>query len=98
MTHPTLTYEQLLDRSAKIMSSFNFKKVHEHMVEKNHRWYMGNGEMRVPEINEIEDLARSLLSKAIHSDLPVTNVGTGSLMVYKMPWGLQLVFQLEWAQ
>jgi len=27
----------------------------------------------------------------------VTNVGSGGFVAYKLPWGLQLTFQLTWS-
>ena len=79
------------------MSGFNFEKVQKHMQDTNHQWYQGGGQMAVPDIEDLRVTARDLLTKAIYDDSDVSNVGTGGLVAYKLPWGLQLTFQLSWA-
>jgi hypothetical protein len=53
--------------------------------------------MAVPDIMDLRVTARDLLTKAIYDDGDVSNVGTGGFVAYKLPWGLQLTFQLSWA-
>ena len=36
------TQEQREEQAEKAMYSFNFEKVHEHMVNTNHKWVMGD--------------------------------------------------------
>jgi hypothetical protein len=67
------------------------------MVETNHQWYMGSSSgMKVPDIQDLRNTARSLLTRAEYSN-EVINVGTGGFMVYKLPWGMSLTFQLAWS-
>jgi len=54
-------------------------------------------EQQAEAIMDLRFTARDLLTKAIHSEDECTNIGTGGLVAYKMPWGLQLTFQLTWA-
>jgi hypothetical protein len=84
------------DKIPEILMRFNFQKVHEHMVRMDHKWFNGST-MEIPTIDELRKTARTLLMKAALDDSEVTNVGTGGFMAYKLPWGLSLVFQLEWA-
>ena len=96
MSHAKFTTEELEAKASQIMYSFNFEKVHENMVASNHQWFIGDG-MKVPDLDELRSTARSLLVKAIYDKEPVSNVGTGGFVAYKLPWGLQLTFQLAWA-
>ena len=90
------TQAQREEQAEKEMYSFNFKKVHEHMVNTNHKWVMGD-DHRVPDIEDLRVQARSLLSKVIWDNSEVTNCGTGGFVAYKLPWGIQLTFQLAWS-
>ncbi len=78
------------------MHSFNFEKVYKHMQDANHQWYMGGGRMEVPDIMDLRVTARDLLTRAIYAEEECTNIGTGGLVAYKLPWGLQLTFQIAW--
>jgi len=92
-----MSLESKLEKQAEeIMDRFGFEKVHAHMVEKNHRWVDGK-ELEVPSIHTLRLVARILLTKAIYHKDPCINIGTGGFMVYKMPWGLSLTFQLAWS-
>ena len=84
------------DKIPEILMRFNFQKVHEHMVRMDHKWLNGDT-MEIPTLEELRDTARRLLVRAALDDSEVTNVGTGGFMVYKLPWGLSLTFQLAWA-
>ena len=88
---------ELEHQAETIMGSFGFEKVQKHMQDTNHQWYMGGGQMAVPDIQDLRNTARDLLTKAIYDDSDVSNVGTGGFVAYKLPWGLQLTFQLSWA-
>jgi hypothetical protein len=97
MTQKKFTESELEEQNSKIMSTFNFEKVHQHMVETNHQWHMGSSSgMKVPDIQDLRNTARSLLTRAAYSN-EVINVGTGGFMVYKLPWGMSLTFQLAWS-
>jgi|688.fasta_scaffold52394_4 hypothetical protein len=96
MAHEKFTEAELELKASSIMESFNFEKVLKHMQDTNHQWHMGNGVMRVPDMEDLRVNARSLLTKAIYDKNQCTNVGTGGFVAYKLPWGLQLTFQLAW--
>jgi hypothetical protein len=91
------TLSELEVQADQIMNSFDFEKIQEHMKTTNHQWYMGGGRMAVPDLTDLRITARDLLTKAIYSKEECTNVGTGGLVAYKLPWGMQLTFQLSWA-
>lgn len=91
------SHAELEQQAQSIMGSFSFEKVQKHMQDTNHQWYMGGGQMAVPDIEDLRVTARDLLTKAIYDDSVTANVGTGGLVAYKLPWGLQLTFQLSWA-
>jgi hypothetical protein len=97
MVHEKFTAEELELKASSIMESFNFEKILKHMQDTNHQWHMGNGVMRVPDMEDIRVSARSLLTQAIYDKSQCTNIGTGGFVAYKLPWGLQLTFQLGWA-
>jgi hypothetical protein len=93
MKHEKFTTAELEQKAAVIMESFNFEAVQKHMVETNWKWYM-SGEMNTPNVEGLRVQARALLTRAIWEETPVTNVGTGGFMAYKLPWGLELSFRL----
>ena len=53
--------------------------------------------MVVPTLSQLRMEARVLLTNAIYSKDKCTNIGTGGFVAYKLPWGMQLTFQLAWA-
>lgn len=79
----------------RIMEGFNFKKVHDYMKSVDHKWVSNKG-YGVPEIEDLQNTARMLLLSAALDDREITNIGTGGFMVYKLPWGLSLTFQVAW--
>ena len=91
------SHAELEEQAQTIMENFSFEKVQKHMQDTNHQWYMGGGQMAVPDIEDLRVTARDLLTKAIYDNSVTANVGTGGLVAYKLPWGLQLTFQLAWA-
>jgi hypothetical protein len=80
----------------RIMERFNFKKVHDYMKSVDHKWVSNNG-YEVPEIEDLQNTARRLLVSAALDESEIINIGTGGFMVYKLPWGLSLNFQVAWA-
>ena len=92
----TSIHWKLEKQADDIMNRFDFDKVHAHMVEKDHKWYNGS-DTSVPTLDNLKSMARSLMTTAIYSNDACTNIGTGGFMVYKMPWGLSLTFQLAWS-
>jgi hypothetical protein len=95
MAHEKFTQSELEEKAYEIMKSFNFESVLKHMQETGWKWYKGNGQMEVPDMDDLRFTARDLLTKAIWDKADVTNVGTGGFTAYKLPWGLELTFQLE---
>lgn len=95
MAHENFTQSELEQKASEIMNRFNFESVLKHMRETNWNWYKGNGKMEVPDMDDLRFTARDLLTKAIWSEDKVTNVGTGGFTAYKLPWGLELSFNLE---
>jgi hypothetical protein len=91
------TLSELEVQADQIMNSFDFEKIQKHMEATNHQWYLGGGRMGVPDLTDLRVTARDLLTKAICSRDECTNVGTGGFVAYKLPWGMQLTFQLAWA-
>jgi hypothetical protein len=95
MAHEKFTDSELEKKAYDIMKSFNFEAVLNHMQEKDWKWYKGDGRMEVPDMDDLRFTARDLLTRAIYDKADVTNVGTGGFTAYKLPWGLELTFQLE---
>ena len=93
MYHEKFTTAELENKAADIMRSFDFEKVLQHMITTNWQWYSKDG-MRTPDLEDLRVQARSLLTRAIWDERPVINIGTGGFMAYKLPWGLQLTFQI----
>jgi len=90
------TPEELQKQAQSIMQNFDFEKVQKHMQDTNHQWHQGGGRMSVPDLIDIRNTARDLLTKAIHDKGETSNVGTGGFVAYKLTWGMQLTFQLAW--
>ena len=93
MYHEKFTTAELENKAADIMRRFDFESVLKHMIEKDWKWYNGK-DLHVPDLEDLRVQARALLTRAIWDENPVVNVGTGGFMVYKLPWGLQLTFQI----
>ena len=72
-----------------IMESFDFDKVHKHMVDTNWTW-----RDKIPTLRDLEIQAEGLLLTVIHSNDKVTNAGSGGFTAYKLPWGLKLSFEI----
>jgi hypothetical protein len=90
------THQELEHQAVTIMQNFDFEKVLKHMQDTNHQWYQGGGRMAVPDLIDLRNTARDLLTKAIYDKSETSNVGTGGFVAYKLPWGLQLTFQIAW--
>ena len=84
-----MTQEQI-DTISRIMMQFDFGKVHEHMKTVGWKWRDD-----VPQIEELRFTAARLLAEAIEDPQEVVSMGTGGFRVYKLPWGLELVFAME---
>lgn len=74
----------------EIMNRFDFEKVHQYMVATGWKWWD-----RVPEMEDLRRTALRLLVEAQMDENDVTSVGTGGFRVYKLPWGLELVFAMN---
>jgi hypothetical protein len=83
-----MTQEQI-DTISRIMMQFDFGKVHEHMKTVGWKWHD-----EVPELEQLRFTAARLLAEAIDDPQEVVSMGTGGFRVYKLPWGLELVFSL----
>ena len=94
MYHEKFTTAELENRAADIMNRFDFEKVLQHMLTTDWQWYSKDG-MRTPDLEDLRVQARSLLTRAIWDESQITNIGTGGFMAYKLPWGLQLTFQIQ---
>jgi hypothetical protein len=95
MAHEKFTEQELEQKAEDIMRSFNFESVLKHMQDTDWKWYVGGGVMGVPDMQILRATARNLLVRAIYDKAEVANVGTGGFTAYKLPWGMQLTFQLE---
>lgn len=74
----------------EIMNRFDFEKVHQYMVATGWKWWD-----QVPEMEDLRQTALRLLVEAQMDANDVTSVGTGGFRVYKLPWGLELVFAMN---
>lgn len=79
----------------EIMNGFDFNIVHDYMVKTDWKWID-----KVPTLEEIKAQAQNLLFRAVDEYVktkqPFGNIGTGGFMVYYFPWGMELVFKLEY--
>ena len=98
MAHEKFTELELEVQIQEIMNRFDFEKVYNHMVGTGHQWYMGSVRgMAIPDIDDLRVCAKDLLTKTAYNGDKVANVGTGGFVAYKLPWGMQLTFQLAWS-
>jgi len=95
MSHEKFTTDELEQKAEQIMNSFDFEKVHAHMVEKDWKWSsLDDSANEVPSVERLKTIARYLLTAVIWDTRPVINCSTGGFAAYKLPWGLQLHFTL----
>lgn len=97
MSHEQFTHTELERKAAEVMLHFDFEKVHKFMQEQGWRWHLSDDTLGVPSREEIEQHARSLLTQAVWHKDSVVNLGSGGFMAYKLPWGVQLSFNIEQA-
>ena len=97
MSHETFTHMELERKAAEVLLHFDFEKVLAHMQSVDWRWAKDDGSSAVPTLDELQALARSLLTQAIWHKDSVVNLGSGGLWAYKLPWGLQLTFSITWS-
>ena len=83
--------EEMMQSIIDIIERFDFDKVHKYMTDIDWQW-RGEG---VPSVNELKRTAINLLVEAVEDKTEVTSVGTGGFRVYKLPWGLEIVFCQE---
>lgn len=74
----------------QIIDRFDFQKVHDYMVQVDWKW---RGE--IPTIDDLKGTAAILLVSAMQNSEETMSTGTGGFRVYKLPWGLELVFAME---
>ncbi len=82
--------QEQINEISRIMIQFDFGKVHEYMKSVDWKWID-----EVPQIEELRFTAARLLAEAVDDPQDVVSMGTGGFRVYKLPWGLELVFAME---
>lgn len=73
----------------QIIDRFDFQKVHDYMVKTGWKWFD-----EVPTMEDLRGTALRLLVEAEMDPQDVVSMGTGGFRVYKLPWGLELVFAM----
>jgi hypothetical protein len=73
-----------------IIDRFDFKTIHEYMKSVEWKWHD-----EVPTIDDLKRTAARLLVEAMTDSQDVVSMGTGGFRVYKLPWGLELVFAMK---
>jgi hypothetical protein len=74
----------------QIIDRFDFQKVHDYMVLTGWKWHD-----EVPTMDALKGTATRLLVEAQMDQQDVVSMGTGGFRVYKLPWGLELVFAMN---
>jgi hypothetical protein len=74
----------------QIIDRFDFQKVHDYMVLTGWKWFD-----EVPTQEDLRRTAARLLVEAQMDPQEVVSMGTGGFRVYKLPWGLELVFAMK---
>lgn len=77
------------EKISQIIDRFDFQKVHEYMVLTDWKWFD-----EVPTQEDLRRTATRLLVEAAMDPQDVVSMGTGGFRVYKLPWGLELVFAM----
>jgi len=74
----------------QIIDRFDFQTVHDYMVLTGWKWFD-----EVPTMDNLKRTAARLLVEAQMDPQEVVSIGTGGFRVYKLPWGLELVFAMK---
>ena len=74
----------------QIIDRFDFGKVHDYMVKTDWKWFD-----EVPTQEDLRMTATRLLVEAQMDPKDIVSMGTGGFRVYKLPWGLELVFAMN---
>ena len=74
----------------QIIDRFDFQTVHDYMVLTGWKWFD-----EVPTMDNLKGTATRLLIEAQMDPQEVVSMGTGGFRVYKLPWGLELVFAMK---
>jgi hypothetical protein len=74
----------------QIIDRFDFQTVHDYMVLTGWKWFD-----EVPTMDNLKGTATRLLVEAQMDPQEVVSIGTGGFRVYKLPWGLELVFAMK---
>jgi hypothetical protein len=82
--------EEKVQTVGQILDRFDFEKVHRYMKQVDWKWRDA-----VPTIEDLRGTAAHLLVEAMLDPQEVVSMGTGGFRVYKLPWGLELVFALN---
>jgi hypothetical protein len=84
-----MTHEQA-QSIGQIIDRFDFQTVHDYMVLTGWKWFD-----EVPTMDNLKGTATRLLVEAQMDPQEVVSMGTGGFRVYKLPWGLELVFAMK---
>jgi hypothetical protein len=74
----------------QIIDRFDFQTVHDYMVLTGWKWFD-----EIPTMDDLKGTATRLLVEAQMDPQEVVSMGTGGFRVYKLPWGLELVFAMK---
>jgi len=74
----------------QIIDRFDFQTVHDYMVLTGWKWFD-----EIPTMDDLKGTATRLLVEAQVDPQDVVSMGTGGFRVYKLPWGLELVFAMK---
>ena len=74
----------------QIIDRFDFQKVRDYMVQVDWKW---RGE--IPTLDDLKRTAAYLLVEAQTDPKEIVSMGTGGFRVYKLPWGIELVFAMN---
>ena len=74
----------------QIIDRFDFQTVHDYMVLTGWKWFD-----EIPTMDNLKGTATRLLVEAQMDPQEVVSMGTGGFRVYKLPWGLELVFAMK---
>jgi len=74
----------------QIIDRFDFQTVYDYMVLTGWKWFD-----EIPTMDNLKGTATRLLVEAQMDPQEVVSMGTGGFRVYKLPWGLELVFAMK---
>ena len=75
----------------RIIEGFDFQTVHDYMILTGWKWF----DEVPPTVDDLKRTATRLLVETASDPQEVMSMGTGGFRVYKLPWGLELVFAMK---